>query len=580
MRAFSRGEREPDRPETRPGAIRWGGFPAALISASIAALAPLASLLAWTTGADVFGAFGAAPIRPHVAAAIITLAAAMVLLAERPPPVVEWMARALSASVVVAGALASWQYMAPPGTSGVSPATSGAAGLSAMRMEPASAVALILLGSSLTLYDLRSERLHRTAEMLVLVGAVIAFEALFSHAFGMENLYGLVGTFPTAPVHTVLSLLILTAGAASLRPHRGWFRILVDPGAAGVTVRRLIPVSVAAPFLVGWFTYLGVSADLLSPATGLTVLVSAMGVLLLFAVGWTTRELHRIDQERMALLESERQARDEAETASRAKSDFLGVMSHELRTPLNSVVAYADLLEREVKGPLNPDQLGYVERIRVGASHLRSMIDEILEFTRARRGVVKADLRRVDAVELAREALAVVRHEADPSVIELCPQLPPSPLEVRTDPDKVLHVLVNFLGNALKFTERGRVGLRLRQNDGRVVYEVWDTGPGIPEEHRERIFQEFTQLQPDETGRRGAGLGLAICRSYAETVGGAVEVDSWVGRGSVFRLILTHPESTEAGGTEAGVLDSAPLAGLGGPLIRRRASARTRRWFS
>jgi signal transduction histidine kinase len=531
-------------------------------------------LLAWTTSVDVLGAVGVSPIRPHVAAAVVALAVAMVFLAERPSPVVEWMTRVLSVTVVFAGALAFWQYVSPTSLSGLSPFTGTAAGFpDALRMEPASALTLVLLGSALALYDLRSERLHHAVEMLVMVAAVIAFEALFEHAFGIDSLYGLVGTFPSAPALISLSLLVLSVGAASLRPHRGWFRILVDTGAAGVTVRRLIPVSVAAPFLVGWLTYLGVTGGFLSPASGLTLLVSAMGVLLLFAVGWTTRELHRIDQERMALLESERRARDEAEKASRAKSDFLGVMSHELRTPLNSVVAYAELLEREVKGPLNPDQLRYVERVRVGARHLRSMIDEILEFTRARRGVVKADLRRVDAVELAREALAVSRHEADPSAIELCPQLPTGTLEIRTDPEKVLHVLVNFLGNALKFTERGRVGLRLRREEGRVVYEVWDTGPGIPREHRERIFQEFTQLHPDGTGRRGAGLGLAICRGYAETVGGRVEVDSWVGRGSVFRLVLPH-----TGSTEAGMAGSVAPSGFGGPLLRRRKPARAERF--
>lgn len=566
MRANSGGDRDRPAAAPRPAAALWGDVRVALVAAGIASIAPLASLLAWTTGVDVLGAVGASPIRLNVAAATVALAAAMVLLAERPSSVVEWIARALAASVVVAGALAFWQYFSPADVGGGVSSTAGVADFpDAFRMEPASALTLVLLGSSLALYDARSERVHRTAEMLALVGAVIAFEALFEYAFGMDNVYGLVGTFPAAPVPALLSLLVLTLGAASLRPHRGWFQILVDPGAAGVTVRRLIPVSVAAPFLVGWLTYLGVTAGLLSPATGLTLLVSAMGVLLLFAVGWTTRELHRIDQERRALLESERRARDEAEKASRAKSDFLGVMSHELRTPLNSVVAYADLLEREVKGPLTPDQHRYVERIRIGARHLRSMIDEILEFTRARRGVVGVDLRRVDAVELAREALAVVRHEADPSAIELCSQLPEGSLDVRTDPEKVLHVLVNFLGNALKFTERGRVGLRLRREERRLVYEVWDTGPGIPAEHREHIFQEFTQLEPDGTSRRGAGLGLAICRSYAETVGGTVEVNSWVGRGSVFRLILPHAESIEAGER-----DAAARPEFRGPLLRRR----------
>jgi signal transduction histidine kinase len=166
------------------------------------------------------------------------------------------------------------------------------------------------------------------------------------------------------------------------------------------------------------------------------------------------------------------------------------------------------------------------------------MIDELLLFTRARRGVIETEVRCVDAVELAQEALAVVQHEADSSKIELCRQFPPGPVEIHTDPDKVVQVLVNFLGNALKFTRAGRVGLRLRHDHRGVVYEVWDTGPGVAREHRERIFEEFTQLETATNGRKGTGLGLAISASFAEMVGGKVELDSWVGRGSVFRLVL------------------------------------------
>jgi two-component system, sensor histidine kinase ChiS len=174
------------------------------------------------------------------------------------------------------------------------------------------------------------------------------------------------------------------------------------------------------------------------------------------------------------------------------------------------------------------------------------MIDELLEFTRARRGVIKPELRCVDAIELAREALAVVQHESKSSRVELCDQLPTGPVEVHTDPDKVLHVLVNFLGNALKFTQEGRVGIRLLQDERGVVYEVWDTGPGIPREHRDHIFQEFIRLERTTKGRKGTGLGLAICARFAEMVGGKVELDSWVGRGSVFRLVLPQGDGQAA----------------------------------
>lgn len=509
------------------------------IGASVSTIALLV-LLGWAVGVDVFAWIRMAPMLPHVAAALLALGAAIMLLVDRPSRAAVLIARAIALLVVIAGILGLAQHVAAAST-----ASAGSVllqnGMDAAhgpwRMEPTSAVALMLLALSLALYDVSVERAHRAAEVLVLAVGAIVFATLFERAFEIDTLYGL-GTFPGMPVHTALALLGLSAGAVLLRTDRGWFRILIDPGAAGVTVRRLIPVSVAAPFIFGWFTYLGVTNELFSPGMGLKLLVGSMGVLMLFAVAWTTRELHRIDHERVNLLRSEREARDEAEKANRAKSDFLGVMSHELRTPLNSVIAYADLLDSGIKGPLNDQQLRYVERIRVGGSHLRVMIDELLQFTRARRGAMKIEIHEADAVELAREALAVVHHEANSDLVELCSQLPDDPIEIVTDRDKVLHVLVNFLGNALKFTKEGRVGLRLRRDPGCVVYEVWDTGPGIPKEDCQRIFQEFTQLDTGANGRKGAGLGLAISRAFAEAIGGMVEVDSWVGRGSVFRLIL------------------------------------------
>jgi signal transduction histidine kinase len=184
------------------------------------------------------------------------------------------------------------------------------------------------------------------------------------------------------------------------------------------------------------------------------------------------------------------------------------------------------------------------------------MIDELLQFTRASRGALEADFRPADAIELAVEALAIVDHAADADVIELCHELPSGPVETHTDRDKVLHILVNLLGNALKFTKEGRVGLRLFHDDRGVIYEVWDTGPGIPREDRERIFEEFTQLDTDTNGRKGTGLGLAISRSFAELVGGRLELDSWVGRGSVFRLILP---AGDPGVRPGGTPDPTPL---------------------
>ena len=518
---------------------------AAVVAGGIACLTSLLVLLGWTADVEALRKAGmrSPAVTPLAAASLLTLGLALTLLAGRPGPWLGRAGRSLAFLAAAAGLLTVIEYVLAVRT-GIDllpfPEAVAQAGLpDSGRVPPASAVAILLLGGSLVVYDLASVTVHRVAEFVVLLVTVIALEALFGYAFGMEAPYGLSG-FPAMPLQTAVALLALTVGTALLRTHRGGLRILADPGAAGVALRRLIPVCVAGPFLIGWLTFFGVTTEFFSTASGLTFSVSLMCVLLLLAVGWTTRELNRIDRERVGLLRSEREARDAAEEANRAKSEFLGVMSHELRTPLNSVISYADILDAGIKGPLNDDQLHYVKRIRISGAHLRSMIEELLQFTSAQKGAVTLEIRPVDAAELAREALAVVAHEVDTGTVEVHHQLPDEPLEIHTDPDKVLHVLVNLLANALKFTKRGRVGLRVLEESRSVVFEVWDTGPGIPKEHRERIFQEFTQLETDGDGRKGTGLGLAIGRAYADLLDGRLEVDSWVGRGSVFRLVLPN----------------------------------------
>jgi signal transduction histidine kinase len=535
----------------------------ALAAGAFACVVAILTLLGWVGDVDILRRGGTShpPMMPNTAVALLALGASLMLMVGRPARVAGWAARSAAFLAAVAGLLTLVQYLSSLEMYIdllLFPRAVSAEGLPFPgRIEPASALSILLLGTALTVYDSTSDWVHRVAEIMVVAVAVVALETLFGRAFGMDTPYRL-GRFPAMPIHSAVSLLGLSVGIALLRPDRGWFRIFADTGGAGTTLRRLIPVSMAVPFLIGWVTYLGVTSGLFSAATGLTLLVSCMCLLLLVSVAFTAGELKRIDEERVSLLRSAREARDEAERANAAKSDFLGVMSHELRTPLNSVISYAELLEIGVKGPLNEQQIGYVQRIRVGASHLCSMIDELLQFTRASRGAIEADLRPVDAVELAVEALAVVDHAADGDVIELCHELPTGPVEIHTDRDKVLHILVNLLGNALKFTKEGRVGLRLLHDDRGVTYEVWDTGPGIPREDRVRIFEEFTQLDTHTNGRKGTGLGLAISRSFAELVGGKIELDSWVGKGSVFRLVLPSGDRS-VGGRRPGTPDPTPL---------------------
>lgn len=243
--------------------------------------------------------------------------------------------------------------------------------------------------------------------------------------------------------------------------------------------------------------------------------------------------------ERAAAEAALRLAKEKAEAASQAKSRFLAVTSHELRTPLTGIVGYADLLSGDVAGPLNETQRGHVERINATAWHLASIIESILSFTRADAGREELDIRDGDAVVLAREAIAVVAPLATDKGLQIVLEAPDHAVDLRTDPAKVSQILLNLLGNAVKFTDAGRIELRVSSEGGWVAFAVSDNGPGISSEFVDHIFEPFTQV--DQTATRikgGVGLGLSVARSFAQMLGGTLTLTSTVGAGSTFTLRL------------------------------------------
>jgi signal transduction histidine kinase/sensor domain CHASE-containing protein len=252
-----------------------------------------------------------------------------------------------------------------------------------------------------------------------------------------------------------------------------------------------------------------------------------------------------------------------AQAASRAKSDFIAAMSHELRTPLNAVLGHLQLLELEIHGGLTAEQKGALGRIGAATRHLRGLIEEVLSFARLEAGRAELHLEEVDLCELVREVAAVIEPLAWEK--ELGFHIDPCdvPTLVRTDPDKVRQILINLAGNAVKFTERGEVRLRVMRRDaedgeGQAVVRVADTGPGISEGDRERLFRPFEQLESGLSRRHGGtGLGLYLSGQYAHLIGGRIEVRSRPGEGSVFSLVLpgetSESEPDEVAGGAAGV---------------------------
>ena len=250
----------------------------------------------------------------------------------------------------------------------------------------------------------------------------------------------------------------------------------------------------------------------------------------------------------------------EAKAANNAKSDFLTTMSHELRTPLNAIGGYVDLLDMELRGPLTAAQRRDLERIKASQQHLLGLISGVLDLARVEAGKVSYDLSNVPVDSFLAGIDALIEPQAKAKGVALTYVPADADLAVIADREKLRQILLNLLSNAVKHTPQGgTVTLSADGLGGRVQIVVEDTGPGIPDDKREEIFEPFVQLdrslsQPGE----GLGLGLSISRDLARGMSGELTVDRHVGNGARFVLTLNRgsidPNSTPAFTGEAPIV--------------------------
>ncbi len=269
--------------------------------------------------------------------------------------------------------------------------------------------------------------------------------------------------------------------------------------------------------------------------------------------------------------EAMRLAKEAAEEANRTKSRFLANMSHELRTPLNSVIGFAGILLKNKGGNLSPNELNFLERIQANGKHLLLLINEILDLSKIEARKVELQLAPVALDLLVRETIAQQEGLVRDRPVELLADLPATVAPIQADAEKLRQVIINLIGNALKFTERGSVTVRVVTAPGDphpVRIDVVDTGIGIPTEKLGVIFEAFQQADAG-TARKygGTGLGLTISQALCQLMGFQIEVTSEVGHGSTFsvRLCRTEDRAVGAGAGRPEVKASAGAAAAAGP---------------
>jgi signal transduction histidine kinase/response regulator RpfG family c-di-GMP phosphodiesterase len=259
-------------------------------------------------------------------------------------------------------------------------------------------------------------------------------------------------------------------------------------------------------------------------------------------------EKTRIKQ--LEMLKNLEEATARAEAASKAKSEFLVNMSHEIRTPLNGVIGFTDLLKHT---PLSPVQLEYVENANVSGHTLLGIINDILDFSKIEAGMFHLEMIRIDLIDLLEECTDIVKYSAGKKDLEILLNIDTStPRFVVTDPIRLKQILANLLGNAVKFTENGEVELKVRyeqltNNKGKLFFAVRDTGIGISDTSKDKLFKAFSQADSSTTRKfGGTGLGLIISDMIAQKMGSKIQFDSTLGEGTTFYFeIVAETEISE-----------------------------------
>lgn len=447
------------------------------------------------------------------------------------------------------------------------------------RLAPVTAVNFILFSFAILAGENPLRKFTGAAQALNFVVFLVSFQAIVAYACGVQATAFGTSFYTQMALHTAALFCALSFAHLALHSTSGIAAIFFSPGAAGTMARRLTAgVMLVTPVLTFVTQH---QKSWLSEDSAMLLRVSVSSGFLIFLVFKTAYHLHRsestlvektfdVEAERriaQARQHSLRQAKELAEGTTRAKSLFLANMSHEIRTPINGIMGMTWLL---TETRLTEEQRNFAQAIKNSADSLLRIVNDILDISKVEAGKLELESRDFSLREVVNVTFDCVGHSARARGITLTAKITPAlPAGFRGDGGRVQQILTNLVNNSIKFTSRGGVTVVINctsavEGVAELKFQVIDTGVGVPEHMRPRLFQSFQQADASTTRNYGGtGLGLSICRSLVELMGGQIGFEAMASGGSNFwftiKLQVSEPraklvEATDLSHRESGKL--------------------------